>query len=39
VAAGSTITEEVEKDALAIARARQVNKSGWVNKKGLKKDK
>lgn len=39
IAAGSTITEEVEKDALAIARARQVNKSGWVNKKGLKKDK
>ncbi len=33
VAAGSTITKEVEKDSLSIARARQVNKEGWVNKK------
>lgn len=29
IAAGSTITEDVESDALAIARARQVIKSGW----------
>lgn len=29
-AAGSTITNNVEKDALAIARARQVNKAGWA---------
>ncbi|MFL0195135.1 bifunctional UDP-N-acetylglucosamine diphosphorylase/glucosamine-1-phosphate N-acetyltransferase GlmU [Clostridium sp. WILCCON 0269] len=37
IAAGSTITDEVPEGALAIARARQVNKKGWVNKKGLKK--
>lgn len=37
IAAGSTITDEVPKDALAIARARQVNKEGWVMEKGLKK--
>ena len=37
IAAGSTITEEVPKDALAIARAKQVNKEGWVIKKALKK--
>lgn len=30
VAAGSTITDEVEEGDLAIARARQVNKKGWV---------
>ncbi|MCX7711976.1 MAG: bifunctional UDP-N-acetylglucosamine diphosphorylase/glucosamine-1-phosphate N-acetyltransferase GlmU [Clostridia bacterium] len=35
IAAGSTITEEVPQDALAIARSRQVNKEDWVNKKGL----
>ena len=29
IAAGSTITDDVESDALAIARARQVVKSGW----------
>lgn len=29
IAAGSTITDDVESDALAIARARQVIKSGW----------
>lgn len=29
-AAGSTITDEVPKDALAIARARQVNKEEWA---------
>ncbi len=28
-AAGSTITDDVPSDALAIARARQVNKTGW----------
>ncbi len=32
VAAGSTISEDVPEAALAIARARQVNKEGWVNK-------
>ncbi len=32
-AAGSTITDEVPKDALAIARAKQVNKEGWVKPK------
>lgn len=35
-AAGSTITEEVPEDALAIARARQVNKDGWVTRKRRK---
>jgi bifunctional UDP-N-acetylglucosamine pyrophosphorylase/glucosamine-1-phosphate N-acetyltransferase len=30
VAAGSTITESVPKDALALARARQVTKPGWA---------
>lgn len=29
IAAGSTITNEVPADSLAIARARQVNKEGW----------
>lgn len=37
VAAGSTITKEVPKGALAIARARQTNIENWVEKKGLKK--
>lgn len=32
IAAGSTITEDVPEDALAIARQRQTNKEGW-NKK------
>ena len=32
-AAGSTITEDVPEDALAIARARQTNIDGWVTKK------
>lgn len=32
-AAGSTITDEVPSDALAIARARQVNKEDWVKNK------
>lgn len=39
VAAGSTITDEVEENSLAIARARQVNKIGWVNKTNLKEGK
>ena len=30
VAAGSTVTDNVPADALAIARGRQVNKSGWA---------
>jgi bifunctional UDP-N-acetylglucosamine pyrophosphorylase/glucosamine-1-phosphate N-acetyltransferase len=34
IAAGSTITNEVPKNALAIARARQVNIENWVVKKG-----
>src|SRR5271168_4111488 len=33
VAAGSTITDNVPSDALAIARGRQVNKPGWAAKK------
>ena len=32
IAAGSTITEKVPKNSLAIARARQVNKENWVKK-------
>ena len=32
-AAGSTITEDVPADALSIARERQTNKDGWVEKK------
>ncbi len=35
VAAGSTVTENVEEKSLAIARAKQVNKTGWVEKKNL----
>lgn len=37
IAAGSTITENVPEDALAIARAKQVNKEQWVIKKGFSK--
>lgn len=37
-AAGSTITETVPENSLAIARARQVNKEDWVTKKGMKKE-
>ncbi len=33
LAAGSTITEPVERDAMAIARARQVVKPGWMKKR------
>ncbi|HEX6975417.1 MAG TPA: DapH/DapD/GlmU-related protein, partial [Vicinamibacterales bacterium] len=32
VAAGSSITEDVPADALAIARGKQVNKEGWVSR-------
>ena len=39
VAAGSTITDNVGEGELSIARARQMNKAGWVEKKGLKKHK
>jgi bifunctional UDP-N-acetylglucosamine pyrophosphorylase/glucosamine-1-phosphate N-acetyltransferase len=38
-AAGSTITTEVPEGALAIARAKQVNLEGWVEKRGIKKHK
>lgn len=37
IAAGSTITDNVPEGALAIARAKQVNKEGWVDKKGIMK--
>lgn len=33
IAAGSTITDDIPKDALSVARARQVNKENWVNEK------
>ncbi|MCR8746019.1 bifunctional UDP-N-acetylglucosamine diphosphorylase/glucosamine-1-phosphate N-acetyltransferase GlmU [Romboutsia lituseburensis] len=36
VATGSTITDDVPKSALAIARQRQVIKEGWVEKKDQK---
>ena len=36
VAAGSTITDEVKEGNLSIARARQVNKENWVDKKGYR---
>lgn len=39
IAAGSTITKEVPKGSLAIARAKQVNIEGWVERKGQKKSK
>ena len=35
IAAGSTITNEVKEGELAIARAKQRNIEGWVNKRGL----
>lgn len=35
VAAGSTITDEVPENSLAIARSKQVIKEGWVEKKGI----
>lgn len=37
IAAGSTITADVPSEALSIARARQVNKEGYVKKLNLKK--
>lgn len=37
IAAGSTITDEVPEGDLAIARSRQTNKPGWVEKNGFKK--
>lgn len=36
IAAGSTITEKVPRGSLSIARARQVNKEGWVEKRNLR---
>lgn len=39
IAAGSTITKEVTEGTLSIARAPQVNKEGWVEKKGYKRNK
>ena len=36
VAAGSTITDEVPENSLAIARSKQVVKEDWVIKKGIK---
>ena len=33
IAAGSVITDDVEADALAIGRERQIGKSGWAKKK------
>jgi len=33
VAAGSTITDEVPADSLAISRSRQIIKEGWVNRR------
>lgn len=33
IAAGSTITDDIPGNALSVARARQVNKEGWVEKK------
>lgn len=33
IAAGSTVTEDVPADALAIARRRQVNKEGWATER------
>jgi bifunctional UDP-N-acetylglucosamine pyrophosphorylase/glucosamine-1-phosphate N-acetyltransferase len=35
IAAGSTITDEVPEGALAIARERQTNKEGWVEKRNM----
>ena len=37
IAAGSTITNDVEEGDLAVARAKQRNIKGWVEKKGLMK--
>lgn len=37
IAAGSTITDDIPGESLAIARARQVNKAGWKKKSADKK--
>lgn len=39
VAAGSTVTEDVEEDTLYIARAKGTKKPGWVSQKGILKKK
>ena len=33
IAAGTTVTQDVEADALAIGRVRQENKAGWAKKR------
>jgi len=38
VAAGSIITDDVPPDALALGRARQVNKSGWARNRRARKE-
>lgn len=38
IAAGSTITEDVPDKALAIARERQINKEGWVERRQKRQD-
>ena len=38
VAAGSTITDEVPPESLALARARQINKVGWARQRAKVKD-
>ena len=39
IAAGSTITSDIPTDALSVARAKQVNKEGWVKIKKPYKEK
>ena len=39
IAAGSTITEDVPEDALAVARGRQINTEGWSAKRRMEKRK
>ncbi len=39
IAAGSTITDEVPENSLAIARNRQIIKEDWVGKRGMKENK
>ncbi|HLI33533.1 MAG TPA: DapH/DapD/GlmU-related protein, partial [Terriglobia bacterium] len=38
VAAGSTVTEDVPPESLALGRARQVNKEGWVREHAKRKE-